>query len=141
MDQGFDTLPHPTEFRVRVWGKNVKELFRNALRAAACGLKPEAIAWEPARFRERKPFSVEAVDLNSLLVEFLSAALADADTHGMVFADVSFEKFGEDFLEGEFWGTEVEGFDRDIRAVSYEAVDIKRNSETGRYETALVFEV
>ena len=33
------------------------------------------------------------------------------------------------------------GFDKDIKAVSYQGVDIKRNPETGLYETILVFDI
>lgn len=139
--QGFEILPHAVGLRMRAQGKTVKELFRNALRGMAFYLAPDALKPVRSAARIATAIAIEAVDLNSLLVEFLSEAIARGDGLGAVFAGATFRTFGENFLEGEISGTAIEEFARDIKAVSYQEVDIKRNSDTGLFETELVFEV
>lgn len=139
---GFEILPHTADMRMRVWGETLRDLFRNAVRGVAWYLRPDFKDLEKAqKSRLSRPVKVEAVDLNSLLVEFLSQAVAQSDIHNAVFLDASFKKFGENFLEGRFAGFKVDGFDKDIKAISYHEVDVKKNPETGLYETILVFDI
>lgn len=138
--KGFKFLPHITDVRMVVWGRTIQELFQNALKGVSLYLKSPLPAENSAK-KERVRVSLEAVDVNSLFVEFLSDIIARSDTENMVFTDVSFEGFGENFLTGEFFGVRVDGFDNEIKAVSYHEVDIKKNPETGFFETLLVFDV
>ena len=136
-ENGFEILPQAADTRVKVWGKTLEDLFRNALRATAFYLKPEALKLSK---KIRQKIKIEAVDINSLLVEFLSGVIAKSDIGNTAFTEVSFKKFGENFLEGVLYGAKVDGFEKEIKAVSYQEADVKRNPETGRYETALVFD-
>ncbi len=142
-DYGFEMLPHTADVRMRVWGETLKELFQNALRAVALYLRPDLEELQKAKEKIplKRPLKVEAVDLNSLLIEFLSEVVAQSDIHNSVFLDTSFKKFGENFLEGKLMGLKVEGFEKDIKAISYHEVDIHKNPETGMYETMLVFDI
>lgn len=137
MDRGFEILPHTADMRIKVWGHTLEELFENALRAAAFYLKPDA----SSKSKIKRTLKINSVDINSLLVDFLSEAITLSDINNAVFGEVKFEKLGENFLEGELHGVKVDGFDKDIKAVSYHEVDIKKNPETGMYETVLVFDV
>lgn len=138
---GFQILPHTADMRIRVWGGTLQELFGNALRGMAHYLAPAVFSLKGKVTRVRQAISIEAVDVNSLLVEFLSEVIAQSDIKNAVFTKVIFEKFGENFLKGELQGVAVDKFDKDIKAVSYHEVDIKRSPETGMYETALVFDI
>ncbi len=141
VELGFEILPHATDMRLKVWGKDIKELFLSALRGMAFCLKPEALELAKKHLDEKKEIIVEAVDIHSLLIEFLSEVIAQSDTLNTVFTDASFKKFGENFLEGVIRGKKAEGFEKEIKAVSYHEVDIKKNPETGLYETILVFDI
>lgn len=141
MEQGFEIAPDGTNMRLRVRGKTIEDLFRFAVKGVATILKP---GFEKLRERGgavRHSISIRAVDLSSLLAEFISEVIAKSDIKNIVFSDVIFKEFGENFLSGEIAGVAVDGFDSEIRAVSYQDVDIKKNLETGMYETTLVFEV
>lgn len=142
-DTGFEILPHTADMRMRVWGETLQDLFRNALRAVALYLRQDSEELSKAKKKTslKRPIKVEAVDLNSLLIEFLSEVVAQSDIENAVFLDVSFKKFGENFLEGKLSGSKVDGFEKDIKAISYHEVDIHKNPETGRYETLLVFDI
>lgn len=141
MEKGFEILPHTADMRLRVSGNVLEDLFRNALRGVASYMKPEVLERGEKELREVREINVEAVDINSLLIEFLSEVIAESDIHNTVFPSVSFRKFGENFLEGTLAGMKVDGFEKDIKAVSYHEVDIKKNAATGLYETVLVFDI
>lgn len=138
---GFEILPHTADMRMRVWGKTLKDLFRAALRGVAFYLKPAALELKERSAKIKEKIKVETVDINSLLIEFLSEVVAQSDIHNVIFISASFKKFGENFLEGEISGVKVDGFEKDIKAVSYHEVDIRKNPETGLYETMLVFDI
>jgi len=141
-NNGFEILPHTADMRIKVWGKTLKDLFRNALCGLAYYLKPESLEESAlGKINIKRRIKVEGVDLNSLLIEFLSKVIAETDIYNAVFIAVSFKDFGENFLEAVLEGVKVEGFDKEIKAVSYHEVDIKRNQETGMYETTLVFDI
>ena len=138
---GFEILPQAADMRVRVCGRTLKELFRNAVRGMACVVAPSVLESGRGAGRIRHPVAVEAVDINSLLIEFLSEVIAQSDIRGAVFTSVNFRAFGENFLEGEISGAPVQGLSRDIRAVSYHEVDVKKNPVNGLFETTLVFDI
>lgn len=141
--QGFEILPHTADMRMRVWGKTLEDIFRNALRAVALYLRSdiEELAKSKEKRSLKEKVKVEAVDINSLLIEFLSEVVAQSDIHNAVFLDATFKKFGENFLEGYLAGLKVDGFEKDIKAISYHEVDIKKNPKTELYETVLVFDI
>lgn len=141
--QGFEILPHTADMRMRVWGKTLEDIFRNALRAVALYLRSdiEELAKSKEKRSLKERVKVEAVDINSLLIEFLSEVVAQSDIHNAVFLDATFKKFGENFLEGYLAGLKVDGFEKDIKAISYHEVDIKKNPKTELYETVLVFDI
>lgn len=140
-ETGFEVFPHTADVRLKVWGRTIKELFLNALKGVAFYLKPDVGELGRRAEKVKHAVSVEAVDINSLLIEFLSEVIAQADIQNAIFTSATFKKFGENFLEGEIAGFAVEGFDKDIKAVSYHEVDIRKNQDTGAYETILVFDV
>ncbi len=122
-----------------VSGKTLEELFRNSLRGLVSYWSGDA---PPSRSEHvEEPVKVDAVDLGSLLVEFLSEVIARADMNDIRYIDFRPDTLGENFLEGTLLGVPAEHPERPIRAVSYEHVDVTKNPETGLYETELVFEL
>ncbi len=136
----FEILPDTGDLRLRVQGETLREVFRAALRGVALYLKPDA-AKAGGSAKVMQPIAIKAVDINSLLVEFLSEAVAQTDIRNTIFTQATFRTFGENFLEGELAGTAVEELERSIRGVSYHDVDIKKNPDTGLFEAVLVFNI
>ena len=137
----FKLISQDLGIKMIVSGKTLQELFRAALKSIAFCLKPEVLKLKKKDFKERQKMKIEAADINSLLVEFLSKILAQAEITGTVFVDISFKIFGENFLEGEIAGVKMDDFEQEIKDVSYEEVDIKRSPTSGLYETVLVFDI
>ncbi|MBI2122436.1 MAG: archease [Candidatus Sungbacteria bacterium] len=141
MEHGFEILEDVSGPKMRVWGNSIKDLFLNALSGVAVFVKPEILENEKKEKPIRQKIEVKAVDLNSLLVEFLSESLTQSDIHGALFHTASFKDFGDNFLKGTLSGFKTGEFANDIKAISDSEVDIKKNLETGMYETILVFDV
>ena len=139
--QEFELISNATGIQMKAWGKTVKELFRNALRGTAMFLKPTGLAAAEKAKKIKHAIRVEAIDINTLLIEFVSHVLALSDIHNMIFTNIIFKTIGENFLEAELFGIATDGFDQEIKAVSYHDIDIKRNQTSGLYETTLVFDV
>ena len=138
---GYDIVESNGNVQLNAWGKTLKELFRNALRGLTAYIKPNALAVSNKEPKEKHALRVEAVDLNSLLIEFLTSVIAAADFRGLAFTHVAFKTLGDNFLEAELSGVATNTFDQEVKAVSYSEVDIRHSPESGLYETTLVFEV
>jgi len=131
---GFEYLGHPSDVGIRAWGKTPDEVFRDAARAVfTLMVDPKLI--NPSL---RRPINVRADDLETLLVEWLAALLAEKDLTGLIFSDfeVSIDNGPAGYtLEGAGLG---EGFDpkrhspgTEVKGVSYLGLAVKE--EEGRW--------
>lgn len=140
-NQKFEILPDGFGVRMCVRGKTVRDLFRNALLGVTSYMSPDAAAYAKSDRREHEEIAIDTVDINSLLVDFLSRVVARSDMRNAVFTGITFKKFGENFLSGQLTGVATDRFENEIRAISYSDVDIRKNPKTGLYETMLTLEV
>lgn len=141
MSKRFEILEEDGIVRMKVTGGTPEELFSHALAGMASFLKAETIYLKKSELKEWQKIRVESLDMTSLLIEFLSKVLGESDSKGVVYSVASFDKFGENFLEGKIFGVKSSSIEKEINAVSFEDVDIKRNQETGFLETTLTFEI
>ena len=137
----FEIVSQDGTVKMRVWGKTLEELFCNSIKGVAAYLAEGGGESVRPGAEQKHTIRIEAVDIHSLLVDCLSEIVAQSDIYNCVFPSIAFGKFGENFLEGEISGIPVEHFDNEIKAVSYQEVDVKKNSSTGYFETTLVLEV
>ena len=136
----FEIIPRGSEVQLRIRGTTLQEVFRNAVKGIALYLNPAAVEAGHIQVQETYPIKVEAVDINSLLVEFLSEVVSRSDIENMLFTDATLETLGENFLEGKLFGNESGDPGRMVQSVSYQDVDIKKNPESGMYEAAVILE-
>ena len=139
--QGFQLIADTRPVRISAWGKTINELFCNSLRGMATLMKPTIFTARNSARKATRLLRVEAVDLNTLLIEFLSKVIGLSDVHNLIFTNVTFKDIGDNFLEAELSGVSADEPEKEIKAVSYHEVDIKRNQESGLYETMLEFDV
>lgn len=144
----FEVLEHATDAKLKIFGSSPKELFKNAVYAMSHIQKPEIVEQSAVgkiigRLRGKQvsqEFSIESMDYNTLLVDFLSEVLSRSDAHNAVFFDVRFKEFSELKVEGMIYGVKIDDFSRNIKAVTYHEVDVKER-EPGKWESSLVFDV
>ena len=125
---------------MRVWGSTLQELFLNSLKGIGQYLLEDSSVKGRDEKRVREKFLVEAVDIHSLLVEFMSHVLARMEMGNILFTGAIFERFGDDFIQGELVGNPISEFTNEISGIAYEGVEIKKDPATGRFETTLMFD-
>jgi len=136
MDKEYKILEHPSDVRVQAFGKTKEELFLNAMKGMNEVLKPKILD----KKSENRKIKVKSVDLNALLVDFLSEVLYRIQTNKEVYNEVRFTKFSDTELEGELIGNKVESFGEDIKAVTYHGLKIIQGKK-GLYKATVLFDV
>jgi SHS2 domain-containing protein len=146
----YEILEHPAELRIRVFGKTKEELFKNAALAMANILSRGSTSQILKKISEEvKPRKVEikSTDINTLLVDFLNDILAKGQINKCIYSvsDIRLNASCS-ILHASCVGHPVDHFDEDIKAVTYQDVDIKlitQNSllKTKFWQTDLVFDI
>lgn len=137
----YKLLEHPAELRLRIYSKTIEELFKNAAEALS-NIQKKDVFYARSRKKlielKREKIKIKSVDVNSLLVDFLSEILAKSQINKCIYYVSSF-KLQDSSLEAEIMGMPVERFDEDIKAVTYQDVDIKLKDKV--WQTDLVFDI
>lgn len=133
---GFREVDHTADLEIEIWGESLDSLFKQA----ALGMnKLLEIRWK--NDQETLPvrqIAVQAIDEEGLLVSFLSELLyllEEERLAGKAFAIA----VAEDQLQAEVSCGRVESYTRDIKAVTYHRLNIRRRK--GRLEANLVFDI
>lgn len=134
-NKDYKILPHPADVKVQAFGKTKEELFANALKGMSEVLRPK----RKTQSAKRK-INVRSLDLNSLLVDFLSEVLYLTQTKKEIYDDVKFNRFSDTELEGELFGNKVESFGEDIKGVTYHGLEIKKNKQ-GLWQAIILFDI
>lgn len=140
----YEILEHPSELRIRIYGKILEELFSNAVLAMSKILKHNAkLQIKNANVANRETAQIESIDINSLLVDFLSDILAKSQINKKVYQVYKFISFKsgdtEASLKAKLYSYSVGHFDEDIKAVTYEDLDIKKVDNV--WQTIIVFDI
>jgi SHS2 domain-containing protein len=122
---------------MRVTGKTLEELFRDALLGMVAAMKPVSSS-KPSLVK--RPVVVEAPDATSLLIDFLGEALVWTHTKREAYVAVRFRTLTESALEAELEGYVAGAFGEDIKAVTYHEAEVKRNA-AGVWATTIIFDV
>jgi len=139
----YKILEHPADVRVQAFGKTKEELFLNAMIGMKDVLKSKV---QSPKSKVARRIKIKSLDLNSLLVDFLSEGLYLSQVNKEVYNDVRFKKLssstssGQTILEAELFGNKVESFGEDIKGVTYHGLEIKKNKK-GLYEATILFDI
>ncbi len=135
----YKVLPHTADVRLWVEADGLEELFTASLEGMAGFIKESQTDLQKGN-RVENTLRIEAPDITALLIDFLSSVLTMTHERKAVFNEVSFEKLNDTSLNCTIKGFETDGFDDDIKAVTYHEADVKKNS-AGRFETMIVFDI
>jgi len=131
---GFEEIPHTADVALRVWGKELPDLFAEAAR----GWNALAGAVLASGRGVRRTFQAEAPDAESLLVAFLSELLYYAEQENL-----GFETFDIQITDNRITvvmeGAPLAALRKAIKAVTFHNLAIRRG-ENG-YEVEIVFDV
>jgi len=137
--RGFKILPHTADVRLFLTADKLPDLFKTGLEGMNYIMK-NGFSEKDSLMRFREVIEVSSVDESMLLVDFLSEILTLSHQHKAIYHEADFTKFEENSLSAGLIGDMVDGFDEDIKAVTYNETQIKKN-KNNEYETIIVFDI
>ena len=135
----FRFISHTADKGIRVTADTLSGIFEGAMKGMAAIQKEQAVNRSP---RDNRSFSisVSAPDRTALLVDFLSEILTLSDIHHIVFTRIKFDDLSDQHIDATVFGSRVEDFDEDIKAVTHYLADIVKKGEN-KLETTIVFDI
>ncbi len=131
----YEELEHTADWKIRVWGKDYADLFRNAALAmyAMMGHKEQT---GPEITRH---ITVEAVDYPSLLVAWLNELLFYSEVYGELFTDVEVHDIRPEYLRATVRGFVGRAEISKIKAATYHELALQETADG--VEATIVFDV
>jgi SHS2 domain-containing protein len=135
----YEMLPHISDVRVKVSAETLKELFEAALTGMNSIIKND---FDKSKTEAglKEILNINSMNISTLLVDFLSEILTLSHTHKALFVIFSFLQFNDNHLNAKLTGYKVDGFDEDIKAVTYTETEIIMNKEN-QYEAVIVMDI
>ena len=88
----------------------------------------------------KENIEVHSLDLDMLLVDFLSEVLAKTDISHAVFHKLKIKKLTDNFLQTEIEGQKSDYFSQEIKAVTHYDLEIKQD-KSGNYQVTILFDI
>jgi SHS2 domain-containing protein len=132
----FQEVEHTADWALRVYGRDLRELFVNAARGMNHLIvsDPDVIPSDVERY-----FELDAFDAESLLVEWLSELAYWAESKMLVFREFELREVTPDHLEAVVRGGRAPDLQKHLKAVTYH--DLKIIEREDGLETTVVFDV
>jgi len=131
----YEILEHKADLKIRAFGKTKEELFLNMFLGMMASLQPESKGE-----KTKQKIKITSLDLNTLLVDFLSEALYLTQINREVYDNVKLNKLTDTELEGELIGQKIERFGEDIKAVTYHNLDVHQKKDR-TWEATVLFDI
>lgn len=136
--KSYEILEHKADLKIRVFGRDLKELFKNAMLCMEKSLEPQVKNQET---KIKKKIKIKSNDLTSLLVNFLAEINYLNEVNKEVYNDIKFIKFSETELEGEIFGKKVRRFGLIIKGITYHDLNICQRSKDKIWEATILFDI
>lgn len=132
----YEVLEHTADLKIRAFGKTKEEVFRHILLGMTESMEAE-LRQSQEKIKQR--IKIKSLDLEALLVDFLSEVLYLTQVNKEIYNDIKFKKLEDKELEGELLGQRVERFGEDIKGVTYHGLEIKKVDN--HWETTVLFDI
>ena len=134
----YQFLPHTADIRMKIEAETLPLLFSAGVKGMSQILKEDQC--HKNHFEVQKVITVSSSDVTCLLIDFLSDVLTYCYTEKAVFCEVNFMEFSHQLLAAEVSGRSVDGFDEEIKAVTYHEAAVSQNNK-GIWESIVVFDI
>jgi SHS2 domain-containing protein len=132
----FEEIEHTADRALRIYGANIEKLLLNAARGMNSLMVTEL---DPGSERQEKHVEIDAIDAETLLVEWLSELSYWAEVDMLVFDEFEIESVSTTHLKATIYGSRVTQLEKHIKAVTYHNLEIIQ-AENGLTAT-VVFDV
>ena len=131
----FEELEHTADWALRVRGKDLADLLRNA----ALGMLQLSGAVPQAGPRRRRELRLDSLDRESLLVDFLQELLLGIEMRQVAYPEIEIHAASDSALRATLTEAPLQGVAKPIKAVTYNDLHIEE-SPLGLV-TTVVFDV
>ncbi len=139
MSSSFKYLAHTADIRLLAKSETLPDLFSTCLKGMNELLKPGFCDKIKSRSESVK-IHISSADSTILLVNFLSEILTLSYLNSTLYCECESTKMTDNEIRSVLKGEKVDGFDNDIKAVTFHEADIHVN-ENGDFETVIVFDI
>jgi SHS2 domain-containing protein len=131
---GYEEVEHTADVELRVWAPTLNELFKQA----ALGMQSLAGIQLAKDSLVKRELVLEAIDKESLLIEFLSELLYINEEECLGFDSFDLE-IGETDMRVKLQGGKIIDQKKEIKAVTYHGIEIVQSAMG--LEVSIVFDV
>lgn len=122
----FEEIEHTADNALKVFGSDLAELLVNA----ASGMNSLLAAEQDSTMRpEEKLVELEAVDAESLLVEWLSELAYWAEAESLLFHEFDLHSISSTRIKATLRGKRIGRLEKHIKAVTYHNLEIVRTAD------------
>jgi SHS2 domain-containing protein len=121
----FEELDHTGDRALRIYGINLEELLLNAARGLNSIMLSDHITGPG---RQEKFIELEAMDMEGLLVDWLSELAYWAEIEMLIFHEFKIESVSPNHLRAKIYGSPVKQLAKHIKAVTYHNLEIVQSS-------------
>ena len=132
----FEEIEHTADKALRITGASLQELFVSAARGMTGMMVPDL---SKVSAEVEKCIELEAIDAESLLVEWLSELVFWAETEMLVFTQFDIKNLTASHLQATIIGGNISELEKHIKAVTYHNLKITKTAQG--METTIVFDV
>ena len=135
----YEQFPHTADIGIRVYGRDLKELFTNA----AFAMFDTIADLEGLKSSVKQSFEIKAENQEELLVAWLDELLYNFYTKQLIFSEFNIKEISEKYLSAEVSGRPI-GANRnrlktELNAATYSDLKIKRSDDG--YSVDIIFDV
>lgn len=138
----FEILEHTADIGIAAYGKNKKEVFISAAKGMF-----EIIAGENKNLKENfyGKIKLEADNLEGLLFAWLNELLYIGETKLVILNKFEIKELSDYQIKAEVGGTKINPpsikIEKEIKAVTYHRLEIKKDGESGLWKAQVIFDI
>jgi len=139
----FEIFEHTADIGINVYGRTMRDIFINSAKGMF-----EIIAGKNSRLTEDNfscKVSVQAEDLEDLLVAWLNELIYISEIKLVILNQFKIKELSYHHIEAEVEGIKINRLgwkiEKEIKAVTYHCLEIKKDKEKGRWRARLIFDI
>ena len=138
----FEIIDHTADIGIVAYGKTKKEVFINAAKGMF-----EIIAGENRDLKENfyDKIKLEAKSLEDLLIAWLNELLYISEVKLVILNKFKIKELSDGQIKAEVGGTKINHLSirikREVKAVTYHRLEVKKDEESGLWSAQVIFDI